>query len=34
MRVSTDNGGTFGPLLKLATNGTIGEEGETPEEGE
>jgi hypothetical protein len=25
MRVSTDNGETFGPLLKLATNGTIGQ---------
>jgi hypothetical protein len=24
MRVSDDNGKTFGPLLKLATNGTIG----------
>ena len=24
MRVSHDNGMTFGPLLKLATNGTIG----------
>jgi hypothetical protein len=24
MRVSTDNGATFGPLLMLATNGTIG----------
>lgn len=24
-RISTDNGLTFGPLLKLATNGTIGE---------
>ena len=23
-RISTDNGVTFGPLLKLATNGTIG----------
>jgi hypothetical protein len=30
MRVSTDNGATFGPLLTLATNGTIGE---TAEEG-
>lgn len=27
VRISTDNGATFGPLLKLATNGTIGEEG-------
>src|SRR6266487_2015776 len=25
MKVSNDNGKTFGPLLKLATNGTIGE---------
>jgi hypothetical protein len=25
MRVSNDNGETFGPVLKLATNGTIGE---------
>jgi hypothetical protein len=25
MRVSNDNGVTFGPLLTLATNGTIGE---------
>jgi hypothetical protein len=24
MRVSNDNGATFGPLLQLATNGTIG----------
>jgi hypothetical protein len=24
MKVSTDNGATFGPLLKLAANGTIG----------
>ena len=28
MRVSTDNGATFGPLLLLATNGTIGTEEE------
>jgi hypothetical protein len=28
MRISTDNGATFGPMLMLATNGTIGEEGE------
>ena len=35
MRVSNDNGATFGPTLMLATNGTIGEEGEEePEEGE
>jgi hypothetical protein len=33
MRVSEDNGATFGPLLTLATNGTIGEAEET-EEGE
>jgi hypothetical protein len=26
MRVSNDNGETFGPLLELATNGTIGAE--------
>jgi hypothetical protein len=32
MRVSTDNGATFGPTLRLATNGTIGEGGEAPEE--
>jgi hypothetical protein len=25
MRVSSDNGATFGPVLRLATNGTIGE---------
>ena len=24
-KISTDNGATFGPLLKLATNGTIGQ---------
>jgi hypothetical protein len=24
MRVSNDNGATFGPVLTLATNGTIG----------
>jgi hypothetical protein len=36
MRVSNDNGVTFGPMLMLATNGTIGEaaEEEEPEEGE
>jgi hypothetical protein len=33
MRVSTDNGGTFGPMLALATNGTIGQ-AEGTEEGE
>jgi len=27
MRVSNDNGQTFGPMLMLATNGTIGETG-------
>jgi len=27
MRVSNDNGATFGPMLVLATNGTIGETG-------
>jgi hypothetical protein len=26
-RISTDNGATFGPLMKLATNGTLGGEG-------
>jgi len=25
VRISSDAGGTFGPLLKLATNGTIGQ---------
>jgi hypothetical protein len=25
MRVSTDNGASFGPMLTLATNGTLGE---------
>jgi hypothetical protein len=34
MKVSSDNGATFGPLLTLATNGTIGEGGEAPEEAE
>jgi hypothetical protein len=34
MRVSNDNGATFGPLIRLAPNGTIGEvEEEEPEEG-
>jgi hypothetical protein len=33
MRVSNDNGATFGPVLTLATNGTIGES-EGTEEGE
>jgi hypothetical protein len=32
-KISTDNGQTFGPVLKLATNGTIGE-AEGTEEGE
>lgn len=27
-RISTDNGATFGPVIRLATNGTIGEAGE------
>lgn len=31
MRVSDDNGETFGPILRLATNGTIGEETEEEE---
>jgi hypothetical protein len=34
MRVSADNGATFGPMLRLATNGTIGEAAEEGEEGE
>jgi hypothetical protein len=34
MKVSNDNGATFGPMLVLATNGTIGEGGEAPEEAE
>jgi hypothetical protein len=38
-RISTDAGETFGPMLRLATNGTISgteeeEEGETVEEGD
>ena len=32
-RISTDNGATFGPLLKLATNGTLGEASEGEGEG-
>jgi hypothetical protein len=28
MRVSNDNGETFGPILRLGANGTIGEESE------
>ncbi len=34
MRISIDNGATFGPIMNLATNGTIGEVEEEPEEGE
>jgi hypothetical protein len=34
MRVSTDNGATFGPLLKLTTNGTIGSSGDSAAGGE
>jgi hypothetical protein len=34
MRVSNDNGATFGPILRLAPNGTIGEAEEEPNEGE
>jgi hypothetical protein len=33
-RISNDNGETFGPMLVLATNGTLGEMEEEPEEGE
>jgi hypothetical protein len=33
MRVSNDDGETFGPILKLARNGTIGEAAEGEEEG-
>ena len=33
-RISTDAGQTFEPMLRLATNGTIGEEAEGIEEGE
>jgi hypothetical protein len=32
MRLSNDNGETFGPVLNLATNGTIGVEEEVEEE--
>ena len=32
MRVSSDNGETFGPILRLGANGTIGEETEENEE--
>ena len=28
VRVSTDNGATFGPILRLASNGTIGQTAE------
>jgi hypothetical protein len=34
VRTSADNGETFGPIMNLATNGTIGEAEEEPEEGE
>ena len=35
MRVSNDNGATFGSMLMLATNGTLGEaEAAESEEGE
>ena len=34
MRVSVDNGATFGPLLQLATNGTIGQAADGADEGE
>jgi hypothetical protein len=34
IRVSNDNGATFGPLLTLSTNGTIGEAAEEGEEEE
>jgi hypothetical protein len=33
MRISNDNGATFGPLLTLATNGTLGEAAEGEDEG-
>jgi hypothetical protein len=33
-RVSNDGGQTFGPMLRLATNGTIGSGTEEEEEGE
>jgi hypothetical protein len=34
-RVSTDNGATFGAVLNLSANGTLGETAEEgPEEGE
>jgi hypothetical protein len=31
-RMSNDNGDTFGPVLRLATNGTIGQAAATEEE--
>jgi hypothetical protein len=34
MRISNDNGATFGPILKLAPNGTIGDSGDEVEEEE
>lgn len=34
MRVSNDNGATFGPVLTLVTNGTIGEAAEGEDEGQ
>ena len=34
IRVSNDNGATFGPILRLAPNGTIGEAGEEEEQEE
>jgi hypothetical protein len=33
-RTSSDNGATFGPIMNLAANGTIGEAAEEPEEEE
>lgn len=33
-RTSSDNGATFGPIMNLAANGTIGETAEEPEEPE
>ena len=34
MRISNDNGATFGPILRLAPNGTIGDSGDEVEEEE
>ena len=34
VRTSSDNGATFGPIMNLAANGTIGETTEEAEEGE